>query len=60
MAHDCMKIKRAPLSCFWIFVFSFCQSSEKRNLRFSSGGIWLGVLVLFSFLDSRAFEIGIF
>lgn len=31
-----------------------------RNLSFSSGGIWLGVCVLFSFLSSRAFGIYIF
>lgn len=45
---------------FLDFVFPFCQSSETRNLCLSSGDVWLGVFVLFSFLDSRAFEIGIF
>lgn len=30
------------------------------NVSFSSGGIWLGVCVLFLFLSSRAFRIYVF
>lgn len=55
--------KGAPWSCcrcFLLFFFSFCQSSQMRNLSFSSGGIWLVGFVLFLFWSSRAFDICIF